>query len=73
MWKPEQRQAVLRMQVAHVCHTCESSCSPGQSHRQSVCEMMSVWKCLVLPGVGATAVFLAPNKALIVLLLPTLG
>ena len=27
---------------------------------------MSVWKCFVLPGVAATAVFLEPNSALIV-------
>lgn len=31
------------------------------------------WKCLVLPGVGATAVFLEPNRALMVEDLPTLG
>ena len=35
--------------------------------------MLRVWKCLVLPGVGATAVFLEPNRALMVEDLPTLG
>lgn len=47
--------------------------SPGQS--QSVREgvTFSVWKCLVLPGVAATAVFLEPNRALMVEDLPTLG
>lgn len=47
--------------------------SPGQSQRQMVGETLSVWKCLVLPGVGATAVFLAPKMALMVDDLPTLG
>jgi hypothetical protein len=36
-------------------------------------DTLSVWKCLVLPGVGATAVFLAPKIALMVEDLPTLG
>mmetsp|Transcript_45178 Transcript_45178/g.114373 ORF Transcript_45178/g.114373 Transcript_45178/m.114373 type:complete len:207 (+) Transcript_45178:591-1211(+) len=48
--------------------------SPGQSHSvilvPSIC---SVWKCFVLPGVGATAVFLLPKSALMVEDLPTLG
>ena len=35
--------------------------------------MLRVWKCLVLPGVGATAVFLEPKRALMVEDLPTLG
>eukprot|EP00955_Chlamydomonas_euryale_P048169 353889-Chlamydomonas_euryale.AAC.2 len=47
--------------------------SPGQSHSMSPSPICSVWKCFVLPGVGATDVFLVPNSALIVLLLPTLG
>jgi len=46
---------------------------PGQSHRQSVEVTLSVWKCFVFPGVGATAVFLLPNSALMVEDLPTLG
>lgn len=46
---------------------------PGQSQRQMLGDTLSVWKCLVLPGVGATAVFLAPKMALMVEDLPTLG
>lgn len=49
------------------------STSPGQSHRVRLSVMLRVWKCLVLPGVGATAVFLDPNRALIVEDFPTLG
>ena len=49
------------------------STSPGQSHRVRRSVTLSVWKCLVLPGVGATAVFLDPKRALIVEDLPTLG
>lgn len=37
------------------------------------CPPLPTWKCLVLPGVGATAVFLEPNSALMVEDLPTLG
>ena len=47
--------------------------SPGQSHRVSSGVTLSVWKCFVLPGVAATAVFLEPNIALIEDDLPTLG
>ena len=49
------------------------STSPGQSHSVRLSVMFKVWKCLVLPGVGATAVFLEPNRALMVEDLPTLG
>ncbi|KAA6416448.1 MAG: hypothetical protein FRX49_03779 [Trebouxia sp. A1-2] len=49
------------------------STKPGQSHRVRSLVMLRVWKCLVLPGVGATAVFLEPKRALIVEDLPTLG
>ena len=49
------------------------STSPGQSHRVSLSVMFRVWKCFVLPGVGATAVFLEPNRALMVDDFPTLG
>ena len=49
------------------------STRPGQSHSSSDSLTMSVWKCLVLPGVAATAVFLDPNSALMVEDLPTLG
>ena len=49
------------------------STKPGQSHSVSFSVMFSVWKCFVLPGVGATAVFLDPNNALMVDDLPTLG
>jgi hypothetical protein len=47
--------------------------APGQSQRHSVGDTLSVWKCFVLPGVGATAVFLAPKIALMVEDLPTFG
>ena len=49
------------------------STRPGQSHRVRLSVMLSVWKCLVLPGVGATAVFFEPKRALMVEDLPTLG
>ncbi len=49
------------------------STRPGQSHRVRSLVMLRVWKCLVLPGVGATAVFLEPKRALMVEDLPTLG
>lgn len=47
--------------------------NPGQSQRRSSGVIYSVWKCFVFPGVGATAVFLDPNSALMVDDLPTLG
>lgn len=46
---------------------------PGQSQRRRSGRMNSVWKCLVFPGVGATAVFFDPKSALIVDDLPTFG
>lgn len=46
---------------------------PGQSHRIMESEKWIVWKCLVLPGVEATATRLAPTKALRVDDLPTFG
>ena len=58
------------------CHMLERkdrSDPPGQSHRHTEGLTMSVWKCLVLPGVGATAAFLEPKMALMVDDLPTLG
>mmetsp|Transcript_46059 Transcript_46059/g.75413 ORF Transcript_46059/g.75413 Transcript_46059/m.75413 type:complete len:243 (-) Transcript_46059:622-1350(-) len=51
----------------------EGNTSPGQSHRVTMSSRMSVWKCLVLPGVALTTTFLLVNRALMVLLFPTLG
>jgi len=42
-------------------------------HMACRCLALLTWKCFVLPGVGATAVFLEPNSALMVDDLPTLG
>ena len=49
------------------------STRPGQSTRVSLDVMFNVWKCFVFPGVEETVVFFDPNKALMVLDLPTLG
>jgi hypothetical protein len=47
--------------------------SPGQSQRVISSVKMSVWKCLVFPGVAETETRLPPRRALIVDDFPTLG
>lgn len=63
----------MRRRGPHSPQRAAPPSAPGQSQRHSDGDTLSVWKCFVLPGVGATAVFLAPKMALIVEDLPTFG
>mmetsp|Transcript_7634 Transcript_7634/g.18446 ORF Transcript_7634/g.18446 Transcript_7634/m.18446 type:complete len:234 (-) Transcript_7634:761-1462(-) len=53
--------------------TTDGMTNPGQSQSITELDTIIVWKCFVLPGVAVTPTFFAPQSALTVEDLPTLG